>query len=314
MECDRCSGEAVTLIRYSGAHLCTQHFKAFVEKRVKREVRRQLRLSKATRIACALSGGKDSSVATYLLHSVLGKRRDVKLTAVTIDEGIRDYRPASIAYAERLCQELGLEHRILTYRELVGWEMDAVVVADPETIPCSYCGVFRRKALNTLANLVEADYLATGLNLDDTVQSVMMNMGRADLDKLARMSPHDSVQPGLVPRVQPLRKIPEKEVYLYALVEGIQFYDGVCPYAERAERNRYREVLHLLERDAPGTRHSLLNTYDALKPLLAERYPPVQLSECERCGEPTVSSLCQACKLVDKLSTVAQGPSRSQYS
>ncbi len=306
MDCDRCSEEAITFIRYSGAHLCPSHFTDFVEKRVKREVRQQLRLTKRSRIASALSGGKDSSVATYLLNSILGKRRDVEIVAITVDEGIRDYRPPSIATAERLCSELGLEHRIITYRELVGWEMDAVVSADPDMVPCSYCGVFRRKALNVLARLAEADYVATGLNLDDTVQSILMNLGRADMDKLARMGPHDHVQPGLVPRVQPLRTISDKEVYLYALLKGIQFHDGVCPYAERAMRTRYREVLFQLERDSPGTRHALLSSYDSLKPLLLERYPPSPLTTCEKCGEPTVNRLCQACKLLARLAGISQ--------
>jgi uncharacterized protein (TIGR00269 family) len=304
VRCDRCAEEAVTLIRYSGAHLCASHFSEFVERRVKREIRRQIRISGPTRIASALSGGKDSSVATYLLHKILGRRRDVELVAVTVDEGIRGYRPESIECAEALCRDLGLEHRIITYTELVGWDMDSVVQADPGTIPCSYCGVFRRKALNVLARQADADYVATGLNLDDTVQTILMNLARADLDKLARMGPHDNIQPGLVPRVQPLRTIPDKEVYLYALLNGIRFYDGICPYAERGLRSRYREVVYLLEQDSPGTRYALLSSYDSIKPLLAERYPPAQLSSCERCGEPTVDRVCQACKLADRLASV----------
>ncbi len=309
MNCDRCGGEAVITVRYSGAHLCAPHFSSFVEKRVKREIRRQLRLTGNTRIACSLSGGKDSSVATRLMHDVLGKRRDVELVAVTVDEGIAGYRPTSISFAERMCRDLGLEHRIITYKELVGWEMDDVVQADPETIPCSYCGVFRRKALNTLARLVEADYLSTGLNLDDTVQSFLMNLGRADVDRLARMGPHESVQPGLVPRVQPLRTVPEKEVYLYALLNGIPFDDGTCPYAERAMRTKYREVLYTLEHASPGTRHAMLSTYDSLKPSLLDQHPPAKLSECERCGEPTRSEFCQSCKLIEQLETPAPRPS-----
>lgn len=306
MRCDLCAEEAVAFIRYSGAHLCPSHFCDFVERRVKREIRRQIRIQGATRIACALSGGKDSSVTTYLLHGILGRRRDVELVAVTVDEGIQGYRPASIECAEKLCKELGIEHRIVTYRELVGWDMDAVVEADPETIPCSYCGVFRRKALNALSREVDADYLATGLNLDDTVQTVLMNLARADLDKLARMGPHTSVQPGLVPRVQPLRTIPEQEVYLYALLKSIRFYDGSCPYAERGLRSRYREVTYQLERDSPGTRHALLSSYDALRPLLADRYPAARLDSCERCGEPTVDAICQACKLTERLASISK--------
>ncbi|MFQ5918840.1 MAG: TIGR00269 family protein [Thermoplasmata archaeon] len=301
MRCDRCGEEAVTFVRYSGAHLCHEHFAAFVETRAKREVRRQLRLKGSTRVACALSGGKDSSVATYILHGIMRHRPDVELVAITVDEGIEGYRPPSLESAADLCRQLDLEHRVLSYRDLVGWEMDTVVSTDPETIPCSYCGVFRRKALNVLAREVEADYLATGLNLDDTAQSVLMNLGRADLEKLARMGPHDHLQPGLVPRVQPLRTVPEKEVYLYALLTEIPFYDGSCPYAERGLRNRYREVLFALERDSPGTRHALLSSYEELKDLLRQKHPPAALSPCAECGEPTVSRLCQSCRFTKQL-------------
>ncbi len=301
MRCDRCGAEAVTLIRYSGAHLCSEHFAVFVETRAKREVRRQLHLNGSTRIACALSGGKDSSVTTYLLHKIMSRRPDVDLVAVTVDEGIQGYRPPSLESARELCDLLGLDHHVLSYRDLVGWEMDTVVSTDPETIPCSYCGVFRRKALNLLAREVEADYLATGLNLDDTVQSVLMNLGRADLQKLARMGPHDHLQPGLVPRIQPLRTVPEKEVYLYALLKEIPFYDGSCPYAERGLRNRYREVLFTLERDSPGTRHAILRSHEELRDLLREKHPPAALSPCAECGEPTVARLCQSCQFVRRL-------------
>ncbi|MBI4415456.1 MAG: tRNA lysidine(34) synthetase TilS, partial [Euryarchaeota archaeon] len=68
MHCDRCGQPAVAWIRYSGAHLCKDHFVAFVEKRVKEEVRRQVDLTRGMRIAVGLSGGKDSSTATVLLH------------------------------------------------------------------------------------------------------------------------------------------------------------------------------------------------------------------------------------------------------
>src|SRR5207247_7070728 len=64
---------------------------------------------------------------------------------VTIDEGIASYRPQGIDYARRLCARLGIEHRLLAYTDTVGHAMDDVVVVDPEAIPCSYCGPFRRE-------------------------------------------------------------------------------------------------------------------------------------------------------------------------
>jgi len=281
--------------------LCQNHFLQFVERRAKRELRSQVDLRGGDRIAIGMSGGKDSSTTAALLAKFLGDRRDIELIGTTIDEGITSYRPQGIEYARRLCVRLGIEHRVLAYAESVGHSMDEVVTLDPEAIPCSYCGPFRREALNRAAREVEADYVATGLNLDDTAQSILMNIARGDIEKLARMGPHETRQPGLVPRIQPLRIIPEKEVYLYALLRGIEFHNATCPYAERAQRGRFRDIVHRLEEDSPGTRHAILRGYDQMRPLLQGKYPPAALNACARCGEPTVNVICKACELRERI-------------
>jgi len=299
--CDRCGAPAVEWLRYSGEHLCRAHFLDFVERRVKREFRSQVDLVGGERIAIGMSGGKDSSTTAALLAKFLENRHDVELVGVTIDEGIASYRPQGIDYARRLCARLGIEHRLLAYTDTVGHAMDDVVVVDPEAIPCSYCGPFRREALNRAAREVDADYVATGLNLDDTAQSILMNVARGDIEKLARMGPHETRQPGLVPRIQPLRMIPEKEVYLYALLRGIEFHDATCPYAERAQRGRFRDIVHRLEEESPGTRHAIVSGYDRMRPLLQAEFPPATLNACARCGEPTVNEICKACELRERI-------------
>ena len=281
--------------------MCQDHFLEFVERRAKRELRSQVDLRGGDRIAIGMSGGKDSSTTAALLAKFLGDRRDIELIGITIDEGITSYRPQGIEYAQRLCARLRIEHRVLAYAESVGHSMDEVVTLDPEAIPCSYCGPFRREALNRAAREVGADYVATGLNLDDTAQSILMNIARGDIEKLARMGPHETRQPGLVPRIQPLRMIPEKEVYLYALLRGIEFHDATCPYAERAQRGRFRDIVHRLEEDSPGTRHAILRGYDQMRPLLQAKYPPATLNACARCGEPTVNVVCKACELRERI-------------
>ena len=304
MHCSKCDTPAVTLIRYSGQHLCAAHFRDFVERRVKRELHRQVDLRGGERIAVGLSGGKDSSTTTVLLHDILSPRRDIELLAITVDEGIASYRPEGIRFARDLCAGLGIEHRVVRYQDTVGWAMDDVVAADPAAIPCSYCGVFRRHALNLAAREAGADHVATGLNLDDTAQSILMNVARGDVERLARLGPHERPQPGLVPRLQPLRSIPEKEVYLYAILRGIRFHDGTCPHSERAQRGKFRDVVNRLEADSPGTRHAIVRGYDRLRPLFAEQFPPPPLTECVVCGEPTANLTCKACELQGRLTTI----------
>ncbi len=297
----------MAFLRYSGAHLCSRHFQEYVERRVKQEIRRQLALrGEPTKIAVGISGGKDSAASLVLLSQYLSRRRDVTLEAITVDEGIAGYRPPSLESARALCAQLGVPHHVISYAETVGFEMDRVVRTDAAAIPCSYCGVFRRQALNTKAVEIGADYLATGLNLDDTAESILMNVARGDVERLARLGPHEQVQPGLVPRLQPLRMVPEVEVYLYAYLRKIPFHDANCPYAERAQRGRFKEVVHRLEAESPGTRHAIVRGYDELRPILQKAWPPAPLQPCARCGEPTVHEVCKACEMKARLESLAR--------
>ncbi len=300
MKCSKCSAEAITFIRYNGSHLCKTHFDEFFEKRVKRSVRSQCGLGKRHKVAVALSGGKDSSVALFMMHKILKNRKGSELVAITVDEGIKGYRDGSIPFARDLCNKLGVEHTVVSFRDIIGKDMDSIVKND--VLPCSYCGVFRRHCLNVTARNGGADFLATGLNLDDTVQSMLMNLARAEVARLARLGPHSSRQKGLVPRIQPLREVPENEVYLFAMLNGIRFHDATCPYADRAMRGRFRDIVGILEDDMPGTRHSLLSAFDSIKPCLTEKYPQAEMNECNGCGEPTPGRLCKACELRATLS------------
>ncbi len=313
MSCDRCESPAAIWIRYSGAHLCSVHFQESVERRVKQEIRRELSLDgQRTKIAVGLSGGKDSSTTLVLLHRYLAARPDVTIEAITVDEGIEGYRPPGIEAARGLCASLGVPHHVASYEDTVGFKMDRVVHLDPGAIPCSYCGVFRRNALNRTAREIGADYLATGLNLDDTAESILMNVARGDVERLARLGPHEHVQPGLVPRLQPLRMVPELEVYLYAYLTKIPFHDANCPYAERAQRGRFKEILHRLEEESPGTRHAIVSGYDEIRPAIQGAWPAASLRSCARCGEPTVHELCKSCELRARLKAIGDSPSESR--
>jgi uncharacterized protein (TIGR00269 family) len=270
-----------------------------VEKRIKKEVRAQLDIGRGKHIAVAISGGKDSSVTLYTLAKILGERRDVRLSAFTVDEGINGYRPASMDKVVELTTRLGIEHHVISFEEEVGTTMDELAPISGDQSPCSYCGVFRRRCMNKAAKQVGADIVATGHNLDDTAQSIMMNFMRGDVERLARLGPHLRIQPGLVPRIEPLRLIPEKESYLYALLNGIEFSDDECPYAGEALRNEYRAMIDGMEQKHPGIKFSIVSSYDTMRPMLKENFPASNLRSCA-CGEPTCNEQCMACDMTER--------------
>ena len=298
MKCDLCGKDAVTFIRYNGAHLCSDHFRKYVEKRVKKEIRLQTDMRSGGTIGVAVSGGKDSMVTLSLLHQVFGERKDVDLQCITIDEGIEGYRPESIVLVKKFCKDHDIRYNQASFSDL-GLTMDSISGRCGDSSPCTYCGVFRRKLMNGIARDLGAKYLATGLNLDDTAQSIMMNFVRGDVERLARLGPHKKVQPGLIPRIQPLRMIPEKESLLYAITAGIPYHDGTCPYSNEALRNQFRATVDELENRSPGTRFSIISSYDTILPMLMSNIPSANLKKCE-CGEPTLGKQCKACEFINK--------------
>ncbi len=292
-----CGERAVIDQPYAGAHLCRAHLGDSVWERFRREMHRQAPGLSGGTFAVALSGGKDSSVLLSLVQRYFSDRRDVEVVALSVDEGIPGYRPASLLAAQKLTRELGLRHHVVSFEGALGTTTDTTAEVRSET-PCAFCGVWRRQLLNRTARELGASRLALGFNLDDLAQTVLMNLVRGEPGRLAQMAPHVTSQPGLVPRLAPLATIPEREIYLYARLSGLPFDHQECPHAPRAARNLYRELLWRLEESQPGARHALLRTREKLLPALlaGERGPGP--ARCPSCGEPSSGGLCRACQFL----------------
>jgi uncharacterized protein (TIGR00269 family) len=296
MKCQRCSKSAIIYQKYSNAHLCKIHFIEDVERKIKRDIRKFKMVERNDRIAVALSGGKDSIALLYILHKIFKNRPDIELLAITIDEGISGYRENTIKYAEKLTGELGIPLKVSSFYDGFGITLDELAVKK-EDAACTLCGVLRKNILNRVARELGATKLATGHNLDDESQTVLMNCFRGDVDRMKRMLP-DAIQPGMVLRIKPLRSIPEKEVALYGFLNDLPVSTDECPYSGEALRNEIREIINNYEVKHPGTKYSLLGGFEAISKALDP--PATQVFQCEKCGEPSSESICKTCRLLDR--------------
>ncbi|MGD0328017.1 MAG: TIGR00269 family protein [Halobacteriota archaeon] len=285
MKCDKCSAPAVLFQRYSGLHLCKAHFFADVEKKIKKEVRKE-RIEGT--LAVAFSGGKDSAVVLAVLSDLLS-RRGVEIVAITIDEGIAGYRDKALESAAMLVAELGVQWQVASFEKYFDVRVDRL-----DERPCTVCGILRRSLLNRLAKTVGASALATGHNLDDEAQTVLMNYLRGDIDRLLRLD-HPAKE-GLVRRVKPLKYVPEKEVALYAVLRGIPINLDECRYSAGVFRAEVRSVLNELEPKHAGTKYALVKGLERILGLTQRE--PFQLGHCVQCGEPAVKALCQSCEIL----------------
>ena len=299
IKCMKCEKDAIIFQKYSGMHLCKKHFIEDVDRKIKSTIKKNFKITKNEVIAVALSGGKDSSVLLYVLNKILSKRRDVELVAITIDEGIAGYRAHTLEAAKELTCELGIRHIVRTFEDEFGTTLDELVSKERVKGACSYCGVLRKSLLNKTANEIGATKLATGHNLDDEAQTILLNHLRGDVERLVRLKP-PRVLEGLVLRAKPLRNIPEKEVALYALVNKLPVDFSECPYAHEAMRGEIRDILNDFEVNHPGTKYSLLSGFDKMLPLLAKEYAQADLTICRICWESCNDGLCQACKLLGR--------------
>ena len=226
-----------------------------------------------------------------------------------VDEGIEGYRTPSLESARALCARLGVPFHTVTYPELGFREMDEVVRRLPMIgkehseasglAPCSFCGVFRRRGLQYLARSTGAHLLAFGHNLDDMAQTVMMNLQKGDVRRTLRMAPHTNREvPGLIPRIVPLRFIPEQEIMAYAKEIGLEIHHDECPHAEGALRWRHRSRIAQMESEVPGTRHGLVRFVDGLRAMIEDTPTGPDAVPCPQCGSMgSGTSVCRACEM-----------------
>ncbi len=296
MKCDKCGKDAIVEIKYSGMKLCKEHFLEFVDRKVKREIRNQVKFKKDDRILIAVSGGKDSMMTLYEMSKIFSSWQNLEMEAVTVDEGIGDFRVKCGKIAKKFSEELGIEHKIIKMEDYIGIKIDDVAKVDKELKPCTYCGVFRRKILNQYAKEIKANYIILGLNLDDVSQSILMNITNGDVARLARLAPHIHPIEGFVPRILPLRRVLESEVRLYNQLSNIPYYPKRCPYAPLAVRDIYREFLNNLENKNPSVKFAILDFYDGIRDIVEKKYRK-KLKRCRICGEPTMGEICKSCEL-----------------
>jgi uncharacterized protein (TIGR00269 family) len=298
MICSKCSEPAVVTKRYSGQHLCQSHFVDDFESRVIETIRKNNMVKDGERIAVAVSGGKDSTALLLCIHKILCGR-DIELVAITVDEGIAGYRDDTITSARAIATRLGIEQEVVSFRDEYGCDLDDMV-RGKDVAPCTFCGVFRKNAINRMAKRIGAAKVATGHNLDDEAQSIMMNYLKGDIERLMRFRPRRA-QPGLVPRVKPLREIPEKEIALYCMVNGVFTESRECPYACLSLRADVRDMMNDLECLFPGTKQSTLQGFERIAGIDHGKWANIDLASCGICGEPCVKEICKACELRNRL-------------
>ena len=303
MECTKCGSRHVIIQRKeSGQALCKRCFIESVDKKVRHTIKKEKFLKKGDKVLVALSGGKDSVVTLEILNSYR-ERNIIDLCAVTIDEGIAGYRAEGVEIAKAHAARLGIPHNVFTFKESFGIDLDEIMAYEKHRGSCTYCGVFRRWIINRAARDFGATKIATGHNLDDESEAILMNYLEGNTENMAKIGPKtESNSEMFTVKIKPLREIPEREIGLYALAKGLDIHLAGCPYAHESFRMEVGNIIKDLSKEHPTIRFSLLKGFDKIRLALREELThDYDYDRCEICGEPSSNRLCRACTFLEEL-------------
>ncbi len=253
--CALCTNSRALIIRPKNHQkLCKPCFIFLFETEIHNTITANSLFRPGERIAIGASGGKDSTVLASVLRT-LNERHNygLHLLLLSIDEGIKGYRDDSLETVKRNAIQYDMPLSIVGYDELYGWTMDQVVSQIGKKGNCTYCGVFRRQALDRGAARLGIKHVVTGHNADDVAETVMMNLLRGDLPRLSRATSIVTASAASdIKRSKPLKYAYEKEIVLYAHHKGLDYFSTECIYSPEAFRGSARTLIKNLERVRPS--------------------------------------------------------------
>lgn len=296
--------------------LCKECFYYVFETEIHNTIVSNNLFQRGEKIAVGASGGKDSTVLAHMMK-LLNERYDygVEIYLLSIDEGIVGYRDDSLATVMRNQKQYGLPLEIFSFRDLYNWTMDEIVEVAGIRNSCTYCGVFRRQALDRGAQKLGINHVVTGHNADDMAETVLMNILRGDVARLEKSTAIITSSSGSpIKRSKPFKYSYQKEIVLYAHYKKLDYFSTECTYAPEAFRGTARELMKNLEAVRPSCIIDIIHSGENLVlkeqkfKKLAPGQDPLTINSgfidgnrCQRCNYLSSNKICKACMLLEGL-------------
>ena len=221
------------------------------------------------------------------------------LISLSIDEGITGYRDDSLESVKRNQITYNLPLKVVTYEDLYGWTMDEIVKKVGRKNNCTFCGVFRRQALDRGALLLNVNKIVTGHNADDIAETILMNILRGDIGRLQRCTSITTGADGVISRCKPFKYTYEKEIVMYAYFKKLDYFSTECIYSPMAYRGYARAFIKDLEAIRARSIIDIIHSGEKFA-IKKDAKLPVQ-GLCERCGYISSMNICKACNLLEGL-------------
>lgn len=201
------------------------------------------------KIAVALSGGKDSITMLKALKSLqYFYPKQFELIAISVNPGFEFF---DSAFLKKTCDELEIPFIEEKY------DINKIVFEERhEKNPCSLCANLRRGILNTTAKRENCTKIALGHNLDDVLETFLMNLFFAG--NMSTFAPISHMDRSGMTIIRPLVYVPEKDTKRYIRKSGTQIMPKVCPMDGHSTREYVKQLIVSLSLKNPHVKANIM--------------------------------------------------------
>lgn len=201
-------------------------------------------LEGVSKIAIALSGGKDSLALLFLLKAISGRGfPELDIHAIHVSGEFSCGAGVDENYLRKICENL--EVQFITRQS----------TQKLETLECYSCSRERRKLIFNAAKSLGINTIAFGHHRDDHVQTVLMNL--LHKAEFAGNLPKIHMQEYGVTIIRPLIYIAEQDIRTFAQQQGFARIMCRCPVGQNSMRKQVDHLLKDLEQHFPNARENI---------------------------------------------------------
>jgi len=214
MQCAACRRDAVVFQPYSGKYLCPVHFTKDFEAKAKRAIRKNRWLLPGDHTAVVLTGDAAEAALLVFLHKLTRDRRDVRLSAIGIDEGTA----GGAGYARQAAERCGIGIFAGSFAERYGTTRERIVRDEGAVAAGRTCRVLAGDLAAEIAAANGITRIAVATTVDDPATRFFSDLLNGTVER--SLFAAETVGLLKIPVIQPFMDIPKTEVYRYAELAG----------------------------------------------------------------------------------------------
>lgn len=197
-----------------------------------------------SKVAVALSGGKDSLTLLMMLKAISGKGfPPFDVYAIHVNGEFTCGSGVNLSYLRSICEALGVHLLIRESTQKL------------ETLECYRCSRERRSLIFEAAKSVEADTIAFGHHRDDNAETILMNL--LHKAEFAGNQPKLRMHNYGVTIIRPLIYVPESDIVSFAKQQGFFRIMCRCPVGQNSMRTKVGKLIEELELLFPNARENI---------------------------------------------------------